>query len=184
MHWLEQRPDDAMAGAFDAIAPQPLVTIDAAAFRNAMSRLGAAVHVITTAGAAGRGGLTATAICSVSDAPPTLLVCLNRRSQAAPVLQQNGAFCVNTLAAADAAIADLFAGRTGVPREERFALGEWTTLATGCPVLASAVVAFDCRTIDVKAVGSHNVIFGVVEAVRLGQDEASLVYHNRGYKQV
>jgi flavin reductase len=184
MSWLDQRPDDAMAGAFDAIAPDPVVTVDAAIFRNAMSRLGAAVHVITTAGKAGRSGFTATAVCSVSDAPPTLLVCLNRRSQAAPVVQQNGVFCVNTLAASEAAIADLFAGRTGVSREESFAQGEWTSLATGCPVLASSVVAFDCRTIDVKAVASHNVIFGAVEAVRLGPPEAALVYHTRAYKQV
>ena len=53
--------------------------------------------------------------------------------------------------------------------EERFATGEWITLATGAPVLASAVVAFDCRVIEIKAVASHNVIFGVVEAVRLGR---------------
>ena len=42
------------------------------------------------------------------------------------------------------------------------------TLKTGSPVLASAVVAFDCRTIEIKAVASHNVIFGAVQAVRLG----------------
>jgi flavin reductase len=184
MSWLDQRPDDAMAGAFDAIAPEPVVTVDAAVFRDAMSRLGAAVHVITTAGKAGRSGFTATAVCSVSDAPPTLLVCLNRRSQAAPVLQQNGVFCVNTLAASETAIADLFAGRSGVAREDCFALGEWTALTTGCPVLASSVVAFDCRMIDIKAVASHNVIFGAVEAVRLGPPGAALVYHNRAYKQV
>ncbi len=184
MSWLDQRPDDAMAGAFDAIAPEPVRTVGAPAFREAMSRLGAAVHVITTAGTAGRSGFTATAVCSVTDAPPTLLVCLNRRSQAAPIVHQNGVFCVNTLAASEAAVADAFAGRTGVTREECFASGEWLTLATGSPVLVSSVVAFDCRTIEVKAVGSHNVIFGAVEAVRLGHIEQALVYHNRAYKQV
>ena len=45
-----------------------------------MSRLGAAVHVVTTAGLAGKTGFTATAVCSVSDQPAMLLVCLNRRS--------------------------------------------------------------------------------------------------------
>ena len=49
-------------------------------FRDAMARLGAAVNIITTDGAAGRGGITATAVCSVTDDPPTLLVCLNRTS--------------------------------------------------------------------------------------------------------
>jgi len=184
MSWLDQRPDDAMAGAFEAVAPEPVQTVLPPEFRDAMSRLGAAVHVITTDGKAGRSGFTATAVCSVTDAPPTVLVCLNRRSQAAPIVHQNGVFCVNTLAASEAAVADAFAGRTGLAREDCFASGEWIALVTGAPVLASSVVAFDCRTIDTKAVGSHNVIFGAVQAVRLGHAEAALVYHNRAYKQV
>jgi flavin reductase (DIM6/NTAB) family NADH-FMN oxidoreductase RutF len=65
---------------------------------------------------------------------------------------------------------------------ERFAQGEWLTLKTGAPVLASAVVAFDCRTIEIKAMASHNVVFGAVEAVRLGPSGPALVYHERAYK--
>ena len=110
MSWIDQRPDDAMDGAFTAVGPEPVHTVDAAPFREAMSRLGAAVHVITTAGPGGKAGATATAVCSVSDAPPTLLMCLNRRSQTNPVVVENGVFCVNTLGAGEAEIADLFAG--------------------------------------------------------------------------
>src|SRR5712692_8899773 len=168
MTWIDQRPDDAMDGAFTAVGPEIVRTVDPVAFREAMSRLGAAVHVITTAGPGGKAGATATAVCSVSDAPPTLLMCLNRRSQTNPVVQGNGVFCVNTLGHGGAEIADIFAGRTGVAGAERFASGEWIVLATGSPVLASAVIAFDCRVIDVRAVGSHNVFFGAVETVRLG----------------
>src|SRR5258708_19832275 len=97
MSWIDQRPDDAMDGAFTAVGPENVPTVDPAAFREAMSRLGAAVHVITTAGPAGKAGTTATAVCSVTDAPPSLLVCLNRRSQTNPAVLQTGAFCVNTL---------------------------------------------------------------------------------------
>ena len=85
MSWIDQRPDDAMDGAFTAVAPEPVASVDAAQFREAMSRLGAAVHVVTSAGPAGRTGFTATAVCSVSDQPATLLVCLNRQSQVMPV---------------------------------------------------------------------------------------------------
>ena len=106
-----------------------------------MSRLGAAVHVVTTAGPGGKTGATATAVCSVSDAPPTLLVCLNRRSQTNPAVVENGVFCINTLGASGAEIADIFSGRTGVIGSDRFGSGEWTTLSTGSPVLVSAVVA-------------------------------------------
>jgi len=185
MSWIDQRPDDAMDGAFTAVAPTPpIASVDPAQFREAMARLGAAVHVVTSAGPAGKTGFTATAVCSVSDQPATLLVCINRRAKSAPLLVQNGVFCVNTLGAEEEKLADLFAGRSGVHLEERFAVGDWTTLKTGSPVLNSAVIAFDCRTLEIKTVASHNVIFGVVEAVRLGPPGPALVYHERLYKKV
>ncbi len=184
MSWIDQRPDDAMDGAFTVVGPETVRTVEVGPFREAMSRLGAAVHVVTTAGPAGKTGATATAVCSVTDAPPTLLVCLNRRSQTNPVVLENGVFCVNTLGDGDAEIADIFAGRTGVQGTDRFAKGEWTVLATGSPVLTSAVVAFDCRIVEVRSVGSHNVFFGAVETVRLGPGGPALVYHERAYKRV
>jgi flavin reductase (DIM6/NTAB) family NADH-FMN oxidoreductase RutF len=184
MNWIDQRPDDAMDGAFTAVGPETVRTVEPVRFREAMSRLGAAVHVITTAGPAGKAGTTATAVCSVSDAPPTLLACINRRSHTNSAVLQNGVFCVNTLGEGGAAIADLFAGRTGVRGAERFATGEWIVLSTGSPVLAAAVVAFDCRIMEVRSVGSHNVVVAGVETVRLGPNGPVLVYHERSYKRV
>jgi flavin reductase len=184
MSWIDQRPDDAMDGAFTAVGPDIVRTVEPAAFREAMSRLGAAVHVITTAGPGGKTGAKATAVCSVSDAPPTLLVCLNRRSQTNPAVVENGVFCVNTLGDGGAEIADIFAGRTGVLGSDRFTSGDWVTLSTGSPVLASAVIAFDCRIVEVRSVASHNVFFGAVETVRLGPGGPALVYHDRAYKRV
>jgi len=173
-----------MAGAFEAIGPEPVVTVGAPLFRDAKCRLGAAGHLGTTAGPGGKTGFTATAVCSVSDAPPTLLVCLNRKSQGGPILRENKVFCVNTLSADCEAVADVFAGRTGAVMAERFGTGVWSTLKTGAPVLASAVVAFDCRVIEIRAVASHNVIFGAVQDIRLGPAGPALVYHDRAYKRV
>src|SRR3954453_23896113 len=180
MSWTDQHPD--MAGAFAAIAEAKIV--EQKVFREAMSRLGAAVHVITTDGPSGKTGFTATAVCSVSDAPPLLLVCLNRSATSMPILRSNGVFCVNTLRAGDELIADTFAGRTQVARESRFDAGQSATLSTGSPALMSAVIAFDCRVIEIKAVASHDIYFGTVEAVHQGAPGAALVYHDRAYKQV
>src|SRR5205085_4721706 len=109
---FDQRPDDAMDGAITVIGPETVRTAEPAAFREAMSRLGAAVHVITTAGPGGKIGTTATAVCSVSDAPPTLLVCLNRRGRTNPIVAEDGVFCVHILSAAQSEIAHSFACRT------------------------------------------------------------------------
>ena len=184
MSWFDQRPDDAMMGSFEAVGAEHIQTVEPAQFREAMSQLGAAVHVVTTAGSAGTAGFTATAVSSVSDQPATLLVCLNRRSQVTPILDTNRVLCVNTLRAGADTIADVFAGRTGVPMAQRFDSGTWTSLSTGAPVLTDAVVAFDCRVIEVKAVATHNVVFAGVVAVRRGKPGPALVYHERAYKQV
>ncbi len=72
---------------------------DKQSFRDAMACVGAAVNVITTDGLAGRAGFTASAVCSVTDTPPTLLVCLNRSASVWPTFRQHQALCVNTLAA-------------------------------------------------------------------------------------
>ena len=51
-------------------------------------------------------------------------------------------------------------------------------------MLTDAVVACDCRVIEIKAVATHNVIFAGVVGVRLGKPGPALVYHERAYKQV
>ncbi|MBZ4280826.1 flavin reductase [Mycobacterium tuberculosis] len=50
-----------------------------------MASLSAAVNVVTTAGEAGRCGITATAVCSVTDTPPSVMVCINANSAMNPV---------------------------------------------------------------------------------------------------
>ncbi len=69
------------------------------AFRDAMAQVASAVHVVTTRGAHGRFGLTATAVASVSDAPPTVLVCIERSSRTLAAIEASGVFCINTLPA-------------------------------------------------------------------------------------
>lgn len=177
---LDQHPN--MTGDLAAVAEGRIV--DQKRFRDGMARLGTAVHVITTDGVGGKTGFTATAACSVSDSPPTLLVCLNRNAISSSALRSNSVFCVNTLRASDRIIADTFAGRANVARESRFDIGRWETLSTGSPVLVSAAVAFDCRVIEVKAVASHHVYFGLVEAMYEGSPGAALAYHDRTYKQL
>lgn len=184
MTWIDQRPDGIVVGAFEAIGPESVATVKAQMFRDGMAQVGAAVHVVTTDGPGGKAGFTATAVCSVSDCPPTLLVCLNRKSQSGPILQKNRVFRVNTLSDDCEPVADVFAGRTGAIKDERFVTGLWSTLKTGAPVLRTAVVAFDCRIVEIRPMGSHNVIFGAVVDVGLGSIGPALVYHNRAYKRV
>lgn len=155
--------------------------IDRVAFRNIMARFGAAVSVVTTEGAAGRCGFTCTAVCSVTDDPATILVCLNRRSLMNAAFKSNGVFCVNVLGAGQEDLSAMFAGQTGIGMADRFGQDRWDTLVTGAPVLRDAVVALDCTVSDLKECGTHTILFGGVASVRLDALRDSLVYFNRQY---
>ncbi|HET9018970.1 MAG TPA: flavin reductase [Acetobacteraceae bacterium] len=152
-------------------------------FRDAMARFGAAVSVVTTDGPAGRRGFTASAVCSVTDDPPTLLVCVNRQNESHAALLANGVLCVNTLAAGQQDISSLFGGAVA-DHEVRFSSGTWYALETGAPVLQGAVVSFDCRIGQVTEIGTHSVIFGHVQAIRHGSVHDGLIYFGRGYHPV
>jgi flavin reductase len=150
-----------------------------------MARLGAAVNIITTDGPAGKGGFTASAVCSVTDEPPTLLLCMNRGATAAPRLKENGTVCINVVGHTQKEAAMVFAGVTKCPMEERFLAGTWTTLATGAPALDGALESLDCRITEIVEKGTHLVIFAEVEAIRLGaDDEHALIYFSRDYHTV
>lgn len=162
----------------DSAAAAP--PVDAMAYREAMSRLASSVHLITTDGPGGRAGFTASAVCSVSDTPPTLLVCINRASSAYAALTRNGVLCVNTLGEGHQALATRFGGRT--PMDERFADGAWRRLRSGAPALADALVSFDCRLVGRHDVGTHDVLFCAVEAVAAAGEAEPLLYSERRYR--
>ena len=167
------------AARFGAGTPSAVPKAD---YRNAMARLGAAVNIITTDGPGGRAGFTASAVCSVTDEPPTLLVCLNRAASVYDAFQTNGVLCVNALAAGQQALSGLFGGKTTM--EERFAQGRWARLATGAPVLEGAAVSFDCRVVRSTSVGTHEVLFCEAVEIAIGGAAHGLIYFDRRYHDI
>ena len=155
--------------------------LDSQAYRDAMSEIASPVHILATDGAAGRAGMTVTALASITDHPPTLLVCVNRSSPSVARLLANGVFSVNTLSFDDRALADIFAGRTHEHFDQKFDHGAWKNGATGAPLLVSALAIFDCRLLEAKDVGTHHVLFGKVESVARNGLDAGLIYHRRAY---
>ncbi|MGB5078686.1 MAG: flavin reductase family protein [Sphingorhabdus sp.] len=148
-----------------------------------MSRAAATVNIITTDGSAGRAGLTVSAMASVSadTAKPTLLICINARSGGSDAIIGNGVFAVNVLGEDQTKVSDVFAGRTGQVGEARFDCARWDVGVTGAPLLEQALVSFDCRIALRRQVGTHHVLFGEVEEVRISGSGRPLIYAQRCY---
>lgn len=157
--------------------------VSRAQFRDAMARVCAPVNVITTNGPAGRGGFTATAMCSVTDEPPTLLICMNNNSAQTGLFLENRRFCVNVLTGDHRELAGYFAGREA-DMESRYAAAEWVDLASGNQALADAIVSFDCRLMEAHLIGTHNILIGEVVDIRARRDGQALLYFDRNFVHV
>jgi flavin reductase (DIM6/NTAB) family NADH-FMN oxidoreductase RutF len=153
-------------------------------FREAMSRVAGAVHIVATDGPAGLGGATATAVTSVSDSPPSLLLCLNQQSQTLDRIRGNGVFSVNVLSGDQEEIAAVFSGARGVDGGARFQAGHGWRLGEGAPVLASALASFSCRLTVLTPVGGHVIAIGMVEQAVVGEALPPLLYHRRDYRRL
>jgi flavin reductase (DIM6/NTAB) family NADH-FMN oxidoreductase RutF len=147
---------------------------DGDAFRDAMGAFASGVAIVACRSGEARAGCTASSVTSLSLAPPTLIVCLARTSRTLAGLREAGAFSINLLASRHEALAQRFSGHSGVHGTRRFDMAEWVTLATGSPVLADALAAFDCLVEEVIERHSHAIVLGAVVSLKVGIDEPVL----------
>ena len=152
-------------------------------FRAAMAQHGSAVCVLTTEGEAGKYGITVSAVTSVSDDPPSLIVCVNRASGANPVIKANGKLCVNVLSCDQEDISGAFAMGSR-PVAERFESGVWTISDLGNPVLAETAASFDCEVDQAVEFGTHTVFLCRAIHIEHSDDRNCLIYHGRAYHRI
>lgn len=158
--------------------------VSAEEFREALSRVASAVSVVTTDGPHGIAGFTCSAVCSVTDDPPTIMVCINRKSAANAIIKANGVLCVNGLGAGQLELSMRFAGVGRLPMRERFDATAWSVLVTGAPYCRAARLALDCRIVDVREVGTHSVLLAEVLSTVHATDDRPLIFHARNYATI
>jgi flavin reductase (DIM6/NTAB) family NADH-FMN oxidoreductase RutF len=154
----------------------------AARFKRGMRSLAGAVCLVTSASGGRRCGMTATAVCSATAEPPTVLACINRATATHRAISEARIFCINVLRHEDQALSTLFSG--GPRAEERFRPEQWTTLATGAPVLVNALVSFDCRLVNSLDHGTHTIFLGEVERLQIGRKGKPLLYSDGQYAKL
>src|SRR5678816_2160576 len=134
--------------------------VDVQQFKVGMRTLAGAVNIITSLQAGHRYGMTATAVCSATADPPTVLACINKLATTHGAVAKSKAFCVNVLRAEDWELSTTFSGAQS--GETRFKSRDWTRLATGSPVLIDSLVSFDCRVVKSLVHGTHTIFLGQV----------------------
>jgi flavin reductase (DIM6/NTAB) family NADH-FMN oxidoreductase RutF len=146
------------------------------AFRDVMRHLAGAVCVISTSGASGKHGLTASAVCSVCAEPPTLLVIVNRTSRTHPHIRKNGTFSVNILSEIQSDVAKLLSSKS----DNQFSQIPHADNDDGAILIDNTLAHFHCGVIGEHDVGTHTIFIGRILSGKVGSG-APLLYYNTNF---
>jgi flavin reductase (DIM6/NTAB) family NADH-FMN oxidoreductase RutF len=137
---------------------------DAASFKELMCAFPSGVSIVTTRDEndAPRG-LTCSALCSVSVAPPTLLVCIANHSGTLAAMLDRGVFAINFLHGSGRGAARLFSSADS----DRFSRVAWRPSRTwNLPHLHEDAHALaECRVGRTLVTGDHTVVLGHVVTI-------------------
>ncbi|MGP4051913.1 flavin reductase family protein [Streptomyces sp. 2A115] len=150
-------------------------------FRDMMSGFPSGVSVVTAIGPDGLPrGMTCSSVCSVSLAPPTIVVCLRYGSPTLEAVLDSGTFALNLLHSRAESVAMLFASAD--PR--RFDTTPWRSgPTTGGPHLVrDAHSIADCAVMLTQRVGDHVAVFGRTRLITRHQQHSPLLYGLREFR--
>ncbi|MDM7855661.1 flavin reductase family protein [Cellulomonas alba] len=153
--------------------------VDEDAFRSAVGRLPAGVAVVTLRLRGLDHAMTASAVASVSLAPPLLLFCVHADARFREALDETDGWAVSVLADDQAHVADWLAspGRPAVDQLAR--VPHRSAPVSGAAWVDGAAAWFDCRTASIHSAGDHDVVVGTVLAVEQGRSTAGGLVHLR-----
>ncbi len=145
-------------------------------FREVFGRFATGVAVVTGAGPAGVGGMTANALCSLSLDPLLVLVCFENQARTLPIVREAGRFGINVLTADQRQLAGVFASK--LPEHEKL-VGVRHRLERGVPVIEASLAWAACDLRELIGGGDHTIAIGEVVAMGLGDGEPLLWYSGR-----
>ena len=158
-------------------APEERPAVDAARFKDAMSRFVTGVSIVSGIDDGEPVGFTCQSFVSLSIEPPYVSVAPARTSTSWPRIARSGSFCVNVLGEDQEELCRGFAV-SGGPKFDGVA---WHPAPhTGAPVIEGSLAWVDCRVELVHDAGDHELILGRV--LDLGVGEGSpLVFFRSGF---
>jgi len=169
-----------MTRDFDTSAP----SVERQDFLAGIGSVTSTVTIIAAQGPDGlRAGMTATAVCSLSDSPPMLLACLNKSTTTLGVVQAAGRFTVNFLSDDQADLAGRFAKHSNSVEEADAAFDD----ADWCPETATAakgaLVSCHCQLADLHDAGTHYIVTGRVTGIDQRDGQGPLLYGRQSFQR-
>lgn len=150
-------------------------SVEEADFKAVMRKLAATVTLVTTCEDGVCFGMPATAVCSLSSDPPSLLVCINRSASMHGPTTRARFFCVNLLRTGQAELCRSFGGRNG---QDRFTVGGWRSGYRGLPYMEDAAASIFCAVEQEMHYGTHTVFAGRINGLVINAGAEPLVFQD------
>lgn len=147
---------------------------DRSDLRQAFSKFGTGVTVITATSSAGKSvGVTANSFNTVSLDPPIVLWSLSCNSSSLPIFRESGHFAVNVLSLGQIDLSRRFSQ----PGADKFAGLSLITSRCGAPLLPDCAAVIECATLSERIVGDHVLFLGQVTRYEYASKAPLLFLH-------
>jgi len=148
--------------------------------RAGMRHLASGVTVVATRSSDGVcHAMTVTSMTTISDEPPSVLVCLHDDSTTKKSFESTDIFSVNILNTDQKNVSDRCAFTPEY--EDRFSVGKWADgEEVGAPYLEDALANFICRVTKKISYGTHTIVIGNIEKAIASDDDSSPLIYLRG----
>lgn len=150
--------------------------------RLGMRRLASGVSVVALSNSEGeRYAMTASSVTSLSDDPPSLIVCVNKGASLCSQMTVGQRFSVSLLSHHHQALSNVCAQKDLV--SQRFDSELWTSDEHSVPSISDAEAIFICE-VDEASIdyGTHMIVIGNMISVVASESAANpLLYHDGRY---
>lgn len=161
-----------------------LPSIDTASFWRALGVRAAGGAIVAARSAQGPAGFLALSVTHLTQSPPSLLVSIGKSTSALGTILEAGTFAVSYLSTDQAALVEVFSGRSPSKGADRFEPADWTELATGAPVLRHCVGALDCVLVETIERFETVIAIGRIVANTAAPDGQPLVFFKGGIRSL
>ena len=154
--------------------------IDQRELRDAFGRFATGVTIVTVSHEGKPAGMTANSFSSVSLDPPLVLWSLAKSADCFVQFESSDHFAVNILSDTQSAVSTRFATKD----IDKWLETEYTTGATGSPVLAGSIATFECKVYARHPGGDHVIYVGEVLEVVVRNEASPLGFYRGRYSNV
>ncbi|HEY7233941.1 MAG TPA: flavin reductase family protein [Gemmatimonadaceae bacterium] len=150
--------------------------IDSETFRQLLSRFASGIAIITSRDAERDVGMTVSAFCSVSLAPPLVLVCVDHAASMHSLLLQHPKLGINIMSSQHESHCRRFADRR---ETRRFDGVSFTRGASGVVLLDDAMAHLECQLVQHCLAGDHTIFIAEVERGAMSEGRPLLYFRGR-----